>query len=264
MKAAKTLPALAALCMPLLLGACATPLPHGSLDTKVSGSGRPVVVFQSGLGDGLGVWAAVQQGLPAAITSVAFSRAGVGQSPAAAVGERSPCRIAAEQREMLQRAGLSPPYVLVGHSLGGLYQYAFARLYPDEVAAIVLLDPTHPNHWQRLQQEAPASAAMVRVARLMPAFTATMRREFDDQERCLDTLVAKPMPNVPARLLVRGRFVPPDAGAFERLVRDLWSDWSTLLGATAVTPVPGAGHYIQRDRPQAVIEAIREVAKAKG
>ncbi|MCC6851070.1 MAG: alpha/beta hydrolase [Rubrivivax sp.] len=254
---------LAALAAALLLGACATPLPEGSFEQRLAGSGRPVVVFQSGLGDGLGVWSAVQQGLPGNLTSVAFSRAGVGQSPAAE-GERSACRIAAEQRQMLQRAGLRPPYVLVGHSLGGLYQYAFARLYPAEVAGIVLLDPTHPQHWQRLQQEAPASAALVRVARLSPAFTRTMRREFDDQARCLDTLAARPMPPLPARLLVRGGFVPPDVGAFERVVRELWVDWARELGVPAATPVPGAGHYIQRDRPREVIKAIAEVASARG
>lgn len=255
------LAALATLAVALLMGACATPLPPGSYEQRVSGSRGPVVVFQSGLGDGAGIWSAVQQGLPADITSVAFSRAGVGRSPAAS-GERSPCRIAAEQHEMLQRQGLRPPYVLVGHSLGGLYQYAFGRLYPGEVAAIVLLDPTHPQHWQRLQREVPASAALIRLARLSPAFTTTMRREFDDQERCLDTLAGKPVPPVPARLLVRARFVPPDSGAFERVVRDLWVDWARLLGTQGATPVPGAGHYIQRERPQAVVDAIREVVAA--
>lgn len=236
---------------------CATPLAPGSIDVRVGGTGKPVVVFQSGLGDGLAVWAAVQDRVADRATTVAFSRPGYGRSPADA-GERSPCAAAAAQRDLLRRQGLAPPYVLVGHSLGGLYQFAYARMFPDEVAGIVLLEPTHPQHWSRLQQDAPVVALLIRTARLS-AFTGTMRREFDDQERCLGELTAKPMPAVPIRVLVRGRFVPPETGAFEGVMRELWLDWSRLTNGRAVEPVPGAGHYIQKDQPQAVVDAIASV-----
>jgi pimeloyl-ACP methyl ester carboxylesterase len=58
---------------------------------------------------------------------------------------------------------------------------------------------------------------------------------------------------------VRGRFVPPESGDFERMVKDLWADWPRLVGGAAVVPVQGAGHYIQRDRPETVVDAIRSV-----
>jgi pimeloyl-ACP methyl ester carboxylesterase len=243
------------------LTGCATPVAAGQFETRAVGSGQPVVVFQSGLGDGHGVWAEVQQQLADRATTVAFSRPGYGRSPANS-DERSPCAVASEQREMLRHAGLAPPYLLVGHSLGGLYQYAYARLYPDEVAGIVLLDPTHPRHWTRLQEEAPAMALFIRAARWSPAFTSTMRREFDDQQRCLDEFESKPMPAAAARVLVRGRFVPPESGDFERMVKGLWADWPRLVGGPAVVPVGGAGHYIQRDRPDVVVQVVRSVLEA--
>jgi pimeloyl-ACP methyl ester carboxylesterase len=243
------------------LASCATPMAPGHIDVRVVGSGKPVVVFQSGLGDGLAVWAAVQDKVAERAAAVAFSRPGYGRSPADA-GERSPCAAAATQRDMLRRAGLAPPYVLVGHSLGGLYQFAYARLFPDEVAGIVLLEPTHPQHWSRLQQDAPVVALLIRTARLS-AFTSTMRREFDEQERCLGELAAKPTPAVPIRILVRGRFVPPETGAFERVMRELWLDWSRLLGGRPVDPVPDAGHYLQKDQPQAVANAVNAVLDAR-
>ncbi len=247
-----------ALALALAAAGCASPAPPGELERHVAGTGRPLVVFQSGLGDGLGVWSAVQAGLPAAITSFAFSRAGYGRS-APREGDHSPCAAAAQLRAALREAGFTPPYLLVGHSLGGLYQFAFARLYPAEVAGIVLVEPTHPQQWPRLQHEAPALAAVVRTARLA-VFSPTMRREFDDQQSCLDALGTLPAPQVPTRVLVRGRFVPPEAGAFERLSRALWRDWPHLLHTPGVEPVAGAGHYIQKDRPDAVVAAIRAVA----
>lgn len=239
---------------------CGTTAEPGHLERHVEGSGRPVVVFQSGLGDGLGVWSAVQAGLPKEVTSIAVSRAGYGRSDARE-GDHSPCAAATELRASLRQAALAPPYVLVGHSLGGLYQYAFARLYPDEVAGIVLIEPTHPQHWPRLQRDAPAMAMVVRTARLA-AFSPTMRREFDDQQRCLEGLSSLPAPEVPTRVLVRGRFVPPEAGAFERMMRELWRDWQTLLHASGVEPVDGTGHYIQKDKPTVVVDAILAVVQS--
>lgn len=232
----------------------------GRLDQHIEGSGRPVVVFQSGLGDGLGVWLAVQAALPKDVTSIAVSRSGYGRS-AAREGDHSPCAAAAELRVSLRQAGLEPPYVLVGHSLGGLYQYAFARLYPDEVAGIVLVEPTHPQHWPRMQRDAPATAMVVRIARLA-AFSPTMRREFDDQQRCLEGLPSLSAPEVPTRVLVRGRFVPPEAGAFERMLRELWSDWPTLLHSSGVESVEGTGHHIQKDKPAVVVDAILAIVQS--
>jgi pimeloyl-ACP methyl ester carboxylesterase len=242
----------------LFLSACATTDgSHGAIDYEARGTGAPVVVYQSGLGDGLGVWQAVQARTAATTTAVSFSRPGYGRSAAVDAGERSPCAVAAETRTFLRASGFAPPYLLVGHSLGGLYQYAFAKLYPQEVAGVVLLDPTHPEHWPSVQRDVPALATMISVARA--AFSAPMRREFDDQSRCTERLQALPMPSVPVRLLVRGRFAGLEAGAFENVARRLQTDWSKQLGGVAIEPVAGAGHYIQRDRPDAVAAAVAEV-----
>jgi pimeloyl-ACP methyl ester carboxylesterase len=239
---------------------CASTAGPGDVERRIEGSGRPVVVFQSGLGDGLGVWAQVQASLPTSMTTFAVSRAGYGRS-AARDGDHSPCAAAARLREQLQQAGLSPPYLLVGHSLGGLYQYAFARIYRTEVSGMVLVEPTHPQHWARMQQDAPAMAMVVRAARLS-AFTPTMRSEFDDQQRCLDQLQSLPTPTVQTRMLVRGRFAGLEAGAFERMSRELWLDWPKLAHVNAVESVEGTGHYIQKDNPAAVVGAIQAIAQS--
>jgi pimeloyl-ACP methyl ester carboxylesterase len=106
---------IAALCCLVLLGpllGCASALP-----VQRSGHGTPAVVFQSGLGDGPEVWRAVRPGIESLTTVVALQRPGYGAS-ALPPGPRDACTIAAEQRATLQAAGIAPPYVLVGHSLG--------------------------------------------------------------------------------------------------------------------------------------------------
>lgn len=247
-------------CVVLTLAACAaTNSGAPAIEQRRAGKGPGVVVFQSGLGDGLAVWQAVQSATDAMATTLSYSRPGYGRSTAAD-GERSPCRAAEEEHALLASAGLVPPYIVVGHSLGGLYHYAFAKLYPHDVAGLVLLDPTHPDHWVTVQRDAPAVAAVVRLARA--GFSATMRREFDDQAVCVDRLRALPMPRVPVRLLVRGEFRGLEAGSFEAVARQLEADRARLLGVAAAQRVEGAGHYLQRDRPQAVSAAIAEVVDA--
>ena len=225
---------------------------------RMDGRGTPTVVFQSGLGDGADVWSPVFPRVTRSSAAIAYDRLGYGASSATRT-PRDPCTIAREQHDLLRAAGARPPYVLVGHSLGGLYQYVYARQYPEEVAGLVLVDPTHPEHWRSLQDDAPAMAATIRGMRLL--FGPAMRREFDDQSACLDRLDAARHPLPPARLLVRSNFALAERGGFETVVRRLQRDWLKLTGAERIEQVPGAGHYIQRDKPEAVIAAIEDMLR---
>ena len=243
-----------------LFSGCATTVdPRTTIDHRLRGTGQPVVVFQSGLGDGLSVWQTVSARTETMATTLAYSRSGYGSSPAVH-GERSACAVAKEQHTLLQNLGLKPPFVLVGHSLGGLYQYAFAKLYPQEVAGVVLLEPTHPDLLASLRREVPASGSMLALARF--TFSAPMRREFDDQTLCLNDLAKMAMPPAPVRLLVRGSFTGLEAGAFETVARRLEQDWLRLLGTPSLQRVERAGHYIQKDRPDAVVDAVAAVLDA--
>lgn len=226
--------------------------------TKV-GHGEPVVVLQSGLGDGREPWIPVLEGLRDRHTVFAYDRPGYGDSTATPPVPRNPCGIATELRGLLQSAGLKPPYVLVGHSIGGLYQYAFSRLYPDEVAGIVLVDATHPLHVRRMQVEVPVMATML-DSMSKRVFRGMMQVEFNVQNECVDPLMQKPMPQVPARVLTRTRYSQVEtASGFEAMVHGLEPNWLILTGAPQLEPVEGAGHYIQKDKPEVVVAAIDAV-----
>jgi len=249
-----------------LLSGCAQVPRHGpaasgagTLSYALSGPPTtPVVVLQSGLGDGLDSWAPVWDLLTDRHRVFALDRPGYGQS-APTSEPRDACHVAAEMHSALRGAKVPPPYLLVGHSLGGLYQYVFSRMYPDETAGLVLLDPTHPEHWATLQRETPEAAAAVRLLR-STVFTSTMRAEFDGQGACLDRIAHEPIKGIPTRLLVSTRFGPLEGESFQRAIGRLRSDWRRLLGAPAVEAVPSSGHYIHRDAPSRVQQAIDDVA----
>lgn len=217
---------------------------------------RPTVVFQSGLGDGGGVWTKVTRSLENRYPVFSYDRPGYGGSPVAE-GSRDPCTIARELHGMLAARGVRPPYVLVGHSLGGLYQYAYARLYPAEVAGLVLVDPTHPRHWATMQREAPDAAALIKG--LGWSMGAAPKREFADQAICTDKLDTAALA-MPVRILVKTRHQAVESVQFRAMEKGLQRDWLRLTGTEANLPVKGAGHYIQRDRPQAVVAAIDAVS----
>lgn len=223
----------------------------------VSGKGAPTVVFQSGLGDGKATWGPVMRKLDDSRHVFAYDRPGYGGSAATGV-PRDPCAIAREAHDTLRDAHVPGPYVLVGHSLGGLYQYAFARMYPDDVAGLVLLDPTHPDHWAAVQRDAPAAAATLKALRAT-VFTPTERHEFDQQSACLDQLDARPLLHAPTRILASTDRPALEKGDFEQVLKRLREDWLRLTGASQIEAVARSGHYIQTDRPEAVVAAINAV-----
>jgi pimeloyl-ACP methyl ester carboxylesterase len=124
--------------------------------------GQPTIVLEAGLGESSLTWAGVQPRLAAAHRVCAYDRAGYGWSDAA-LQLPSAAAAVADLHLLLQAAGEPPPYVLVAHSLGGLYARLFAQRYPEAVAGLVLLDPSHeemvsqlPEDWQTYVRSAQA------------------------------------------------------------------------------------------------------------
>ncbi len=109
-----------------------------------SGSGNPPVVFLAGAGTVGLDYLNVQEGAAELSTSLLYDRAGTGWSDAVKLPRTSP-QVTDELRELLNVAGVGAPYVLVGHSLGGLYARHYAQRFPDEVAGLLLLDPAHED-----------------------------------------------------------------------------------------------------------------------
>jgi pimeloyl-ACP methyl ester carboxylesterase len=123
--------------------------PEHSLYLFEMGAGEPTVVFESGIGATHLNWRHIQETVSQYAGTVSYDRGGLGWSNPSRT-PRTPANIAEELHVMLQRAGLKPPFILVGHSFGGLVMRRFALLYPDEVAGVLLVDPMRCEEWPPL------------------------------------------------------------------------------------------------------------------
>lgn len=123
-----------------------------SLHIHCLGEGSPVVILDAAGGFTSSSWAWVQPEIARTTRVCAYDRAGWGWSDPSPVGYDAE-QNAVELHQLLVNARVPGPYILVGHSLGGLYSRVYAQQYPDEVAGLVQVDATHPDVWQRLDLE---------------------------------------------------------------------------------------------------------------
>ncbi|HTU82980.1 MAG TPA: alpha/beta hydrolase [Candidatus Acidoferrales bacterium] len=155
------------------------------LNIVCMGSGRPVVVLDAGLGDWSPSWIPIQQKLASSTTVCAYDRAGYGFSDPA-TSARTSSTNARELHDLLRSAHLPAPYVLVGHSFGGLDVLAFVQTYRRDAAGLVLVDATAPglpmpaalkplmdDQLEAAEKCAPAARAG-RLARASPTFTSCL------------------------------------------------------------------------------------------
>ncbi|PYX08862.1 MAG: hypothetical protein DMG85_09990 [Acidobacteria bacterium] len=116
------------------------------------GRGSPTVVLESALGGSSLSWALVRSEVAKFTCACSYDRAGIGWSDADPM-PRTAQRIVNELHTLLTNARTKGPYVLVGHSFGGLAVRLYAAQYPEEVVGMVLVDPTHPSQWLQMTEE---------------------------------------------------------------------------------------------------------------
>lgn len=137
------------------------------LHLRCAGAGSPTVVLQSGLGGMSLSWARVAPAVAATTRVCAYDRAGQGWSGDAS-GPQDGLAVTTDLHALLAAAGEPAPYVLVGHSTGGVYAMTYAARYPAQVAGMVLLDSSTPDQFTALPQYASTYAMMRRGLGLGP------------------------------------------------------------------------------------------------
>jgi pimeloyl-ACP methyl ester carboxylesterase len=118
------------------------------LNLVCMGGGDATVLFDAGGSDWSAIWALVQPAVARQAKACAYDRAGLGHSDPAR-GPRTPVAIADDLHALISAAGLKRPLILVGHSLGGFNVKLHAALYPEDVAGLVLVDPSEERTWDR-------------------------------------------------------------------------------------------------------------------
>jgi pimeloyl-ACP methyl ester carboxylesterase len=226
---------------------------ESQLAYRLQGHAGPTVVFESGQGLGMASWDRVAPRLAACVRVVVYDRAGVGASPARP--NNLPVMadsVADDLARLLRMIGAAPPYILVGHSLGGLYVQAFARGNPKDVAAVVLVDAASPL-------EPPG--VFVSTAPLTPgSISAAEEAGVAPSEAAL--LSGPPFPPVP--LIVLAATNHDDTPQREALWRQVQSRTAALSPRGHLEVVNHSGHFIQVDRPDVVYAAVLEAARLSG
>lgn len=269
-----------------------TPTPEAPLDELVdvgthrlyihcTGTGGPTIVIDTGVGENYESWESIIESLSRETTRVcAYDRAGYGQSEPGPM-PRDSQRVADELHLLLANSGEDGPFLLVGHSLGALNMQVYAASYPEEVAALVLLDPS-PLAWmmgegfpelrELFNQESmalreaanAASASSDPDARAIAAYLDATASEFEEFfGRTADEVSAiQSFGELP--LTVIGATEPePRFGEYAQAFRQFWNEESQMLAGKSESGkfilAEGSSHHIHLDAPQVVIDAILEM-----
>ena len=139
------------------------------LHISCTGSGTPTVILEAGLGQPAAMMSGwIQPGVATETQVCVYDRAGMGWSELAET-PRDGVAIATDLHTLLDRAEIDGPYVLAGHSSGGVYVQVFAAQYPDEVAGLVLLDSQPPDAIANLPGYAGEYEGIRRSTALFPS-----------------------------------------------------------------------------------------------
>jgi pimeloyl-ACP methyl ester carboxylesterase len=229
------------------------------LRLQVAGAGTPTVVLDYGLGGSIENWNNVFPEVARFTRVVAYDRAGYGKSEPGPE-PRSQTRIATELRTLLHRAQVAPPYVLVGHSLGGANIRAFAHLFKDEVAGLVFVDPFNVNIFTS-QSEKEREEAMAQQEAALKDAPAGVQAEWrflksENQNNFPQVRSFGAPPDVPMMVLVAGRGRPP---RWVKSLLDEYGTWVAEASEAGLVITPESRHAMPNDDPALVISAIRRV-----
>lgn len=233
-----------------------------------TGSGRYTVIFESGFGTGLNAWRKVAPEVAKTARAVSYSRAGHGKSEARPE-PRSIEQNTNELEQLIAARKLAPPFILVGHSYGGLLARSFAARHPGQVAGLVLVDPSDERFNPALRKlDAERAAADER------AFAAIVPAKFQPELKLLQPVLdsgvlplAGKVPDVPTVVLTALRQAEKPEFFLETpqalaLKRDLHAEFARQFSAGTQVVTTRSGHNIQLEEPELVIEAIHKVIAA--
>ncbi len=217
------------------------------------------VIFENGLGGQIEWWREVLPEISRDTTTFVYNRPGYGNSDPVST-PRDGSHIVEELRLLLRSKDLKPPYILVGHSMGGLYMQLFARRYPDEVSSLILVDSTHPK---QLEGEGALENQSFWVRGLIGVLvTGSAKEELNllsqtgVQVLSLPTLQNKPVYVLSASAPMQQKSRLADDANEKR--KDL-----VRLYPGSIQIWVDSGHSIPLEKPESIISAIRNVLPEK-
>lgn len=240
-----------------------------------SGAGSPSVVLETGLGAESADWQAVQTALEGAHRVFRYDRAGRGESDPAPT-PRTLTQIVDDLRALLDAARIPAPYLLVGHSFGGLVMRLFAHRYPETVCAIVLVEPMHEAQFERLGPAFPTPSAedTPALVRMRDLWTggwrdpATTPESIDFPPSFRSAREAVLPEGLPLVVMTAGSFrnatmfAPEQREAMQETWERMHMEWLALSSNSKHVRLPASEHFVQRDAPEAIVREVEEIVRA--
>lgn len=249
-----------------------------SLRYRCYGTGTPTVIVEPGGGTSLETvfswnrpigWAIIVPEIAKTTTICVYDRAGLGRSDKAAL-PRTSMDVAKDLHALVTRTDLKPPFVIAGQSFGGMNARMYAHLYPEEVAALVLIDSSHPDLYPEIAKAVPPRDPgdpdydLVKGWREGPDLSRS--REWVDLKANADLVRATGgIGNKPLIVLAQSPqwndpYTPDDIEpVIDEVIQRLQAGLATLSTNSKFIVAAKAGHNIHADEPQLVIDAINGV-----
>lgn len=248
-----------------------------SLHIRCMGGGTPTVVIDMGIGDTTERWRDFQTRVAEITRVCTYDRAGYGSSEPGPL-PRTSQRVSDELWQLLESAGVKGPYVLVGHSLGGVNMQLFAYQHPKLVAGLILLDPPplpfitgqiFPQLYKLFEQQTAEFQSIAEMARqstdgslqakanyleAIASEHAALSAESASQVAAIDSFGDIP-------LIVIGSGKPnPAFGTDAEVFQQFWIEQNRELAAKSTNGnfvlAQESSHFLHEDAPEVVLEAI--------
>jgi pimeloyl-ACP methyl ester carboxylesterase len=239
------------------------------------------LVFEVALGDRLETWDSLFQRAAGLAPVVTYDRAGLGGSPDNGVTP-TPANVARTLHALLAALRAKPPYVLVGHSWGGLLARMFTELYPSEVAGLVYIDPTDmrslADEIEYYREQGYVGAAMVERKASLLRFRGADRGEFKVlvdtvQSDFKDFRSLRPLPDVPMAVFMSASFDPVSwrtSPCTPRVCEEAVIKWrmkwlrDMMIGSSdaTLTIATAVRHHMHVDDPDLIVSGIDRVLTA--
>ncbi|HEX5590153.1 MAG TPA: alpha/beta hydrolase [Candidatus Limnocylindrales bacterium] len=225
------------------------------------GEGTPILVLEAGMGSDSATWSPVHDELAEITRTCSYDRTGRGRSDGGSAGDL--VGMSGELSALLAAAGEPPPYIVVGHSLGTVIGRVHAALEPKDVVGLVLVDGFDPDIFDERVVPLLGSIRDQYTGHTAGLWEMVGRVESIDVERSRRQLDAAVHAGIPIEALVAPRVDSRlDGATNDAIAASMAAGYEELSpGNVTYTLAWGAGHMVQFDRPDLVVEAVRRIVE---
>jgi pimeloyl-ACP methyl ester carboxylesterase len=214
------------------------------------------IIMDAGYGDDSSTWENLLPNLKIKTSVFMYDRAGLGKSESTP-SPRTSLHMIKELKDVLDKAGLKPPYLLVGHSFGGVNMSLFACTYPSDVYGLILIDSTPADYQKRFLPLMPSEFQQAYKKQF------TLEGTYDEFAASLAQLEeSKYKLTIPVAILSAG-----NKTHYTEETQEIWHDLQREMAAISTRSkfmiAANSSHYIHQDEPEFVINTILEMIKSK-